>query len=1039
MAKSSSTNFPPSSAWKGIAGLVVSQFAVNSPWLVNQAQALKAGQTVRPPEGYELVLTCVGLVIAAVGTFVIKVWKELEADAVRGTANMIKAAPGIVRDLMGRCWDAVFGTIGRWVQLGSFTRRYFAELRYKHGLFNDKGLGLINANRLDLENVYVEVKASADVQVNRSNVNPVSREIRERAPVWEHLRTLRVGFALVLIGAPGCGKTTLLQHVLLTFANNRQWRCRMRARIPFFIELRKIVPMLQSKDGLSLPKLLEAVLKQDRQTADIAKQLPKGWLEKVLRTGKCILLWDGLDEVADPAERVKVSAWLDGIGNKPEWRDNLSIVSARPAGYRAAPLDRGRVLEVQPFAFEDTKRFISQWYHATEVVSSGNKDNKLIRRRADDGTHELLNAIYNNPRLGDLTSNPLLLTMICMVHRYHGALPGSRSQLYAEICQVLLERWRQQRGVKDNYSGLQKLQVLRPLAAWMMENQTKEIRTDRLLSVAAEPLARIGVTAGKETALVFLKQLQEGSGLLLEREVDTWAFAHLSFQEFLCADDWVNQPVTAPTDWNSKVAESWWRETLLLYASRATDASPLIKAALDRNSAPALALVMQLQNEKLNINVMTRDRVEAAVVKSLGSRDRETFQAAGEAWLHHQQEVNYHRLDDGKQISSAVTQAEFQTFLMSSPAMQANTPPQWRDDWFPDAAKNPVLGVSAETASQYCVWLNSRFAAFHHRLPTPTECPEESVSLIWCHDGDHACLCWDCSTEMVTAVSVWLEMNPELKSHGTANEFVAALKLQSLARVADFDVDGELNSLASKSWGGFLRRFRARVLPLKFDRVLSLETAIDHVLFLALAIPRERNWGLDHNLGLALDRALDRARPRPRGPRRRRPGTDPDHVPGLGGARTVAHDLLRDLDVAWKNSLNRDYDFEKYFITLDDFHSFNLARSFTLARAGVHYLDPGRDRDLLGELASKPGLMGRRARCISPLMMLWEHEATSRSVVSAYRRFWVACFDAIREHDPKLITKEIAPVERLMRILVAREDGELPACEGIRVVRERRI
>ncbi len=42
------------------------------------------------------------------------------------------------------------------------------------------------------------------------------------------------------------------------------------------------------------------------------------------------------------------------------------------------------------------------------------------------------------PGLYDLTVNPLLLTMIATVHRYRGALPGSRVDLNGEICQVML-------------------------------------------------------------------------------------------------------------------------------------------------------------------------------------------------------------------------------------------------------------------------------------------------------------------------------------------------------------------------------------------------------------------------------------------------------------------------------------------------------------------------------------------------------------------------------------------------------------------------
>ena len=104
-----------------------------------------------------------------------------------------------------------------------------------------------------------------------------------------------------------------------------------------------------------------------------------------------------------------------------------------------------------------------------------------------------------------------------------------------------------------------------------------------------------------------------------------------SFQEYLCADEWVSQPANAPRDWGSRVADSWWRETLFLYASRAADASPLVMAALEHGSPQALALVMHLHGEKLKLDVTTRDRVERAVVEALALRDEEKFRPLGEA------------------------------------------------------------------------------------------------------------------------------------------------------------------------------------------------------------------------------------------------------------------------------------------------------------------------------------------------------------------------------------------------------------------------
>jgi hypothetical protein len=119
-------------------------------------------------------------------------------------------------------------------------------------------------------------------------------------------------------------------------------------------------------------------------------------------------------------------------------------------------------------------------------------------------------ALERRPRLREIAANPLLLTMIAMVHRYHGALPGSRVELYAEICEVLLGRWRQAKGVQDPLKTGQKLLVLRPLAAHMMERKLRDITAREALAVIAPKLRRVGVTG--EAAKRFLSDLQESTG-----------------------------------------------------------------------------------------------------------------------------------------------------------------------------------------------------------------------------------------------------------------------------------------------------------------------------------------------------------------------------------------------------------------------------------------------------------------------------------------------------------------------------------------------
>jgi formylglycine-generating enzyme required for sulfatase activity len=496
--------------------------------------------------------------------------------------------------------------------LEALYRRYCAFLIETFGTLDFRGIMQVqHVTRLPLEAIYVPPIGQIDdwpyevAPPPPAGSAPAPSAQRLPSLVCLH-EALRDTPFLVVLGNPGAGKSMFVRHTLLALARGEGRRLGLDARwLPIFFPIAAFAEARGRPGGGDLAPL--DYLREYYMGLSQPDYSPL--FARALTHGQGLVLLDGLDEVR--AGRLELTRCLEAFVREWDAPGNRFVATSRIAGYEDAPLAEALFVRatIQPFDDADIDSFIERWSaayaRAGQPPQADWREAALeLERRAAAHGRSLRAAVFASSGVTALARNPLLLTILALIHNQGAQLPDRRADLYRLCVEALAETWNRARSLSgrevDVYLGDEKIDerfvvnLLGPAALWLHGEQPGGlVEQDELERHLADTLMQTdGLPRGRAQRLAqsFIELMRRDTGLLQERGYRRFGFMHLTFEEYLAARALLESVTVADPDalFHRCCAEPRWREVVRLAVTAAPqrEAQRLLLHMLDAPTPP---------------------------------------------------------------------------------------------------------------------------------------------------------------------------------------------------------------------------------------------------------------------------------------------------------------------------------------------------------------------------------------------------------------------------------------------------------------------
>ncbi|AFZ00184.1 NACHT domain-containing protein [Calothrix sp. PCC 6303] len=432
-----------------------------------------------------------------------------------------------------------------------------------------------------IDDIYIDVNILEEIPSQQwldiSNLQNINREEFDRFGLGEieqkqipGMQAIETYSKLRVLGKPGVGKTTFLQHLAIQ-CNRGIFAANL---VPVFIVLRNFVEESRISGEFSLLSYIRSYFLTSRI-------LDPSTIETLLQAGRVLVLLDGMDEVLNQ-ESNAVLREIRRFSDK--YHKNIFVATCRTAAQKLTI--RGFTdVEVAPFTQEQITTFARKWFAV--FSKTGNQAGQV-----QSGKFIQKLDLPENWQFRQLVITPLFLHLACWVFHGQEKFPTKRTDFYKQGLDLLLGKWDEARGVErdDVYRGFllpQKLKLLSQIAAATFEEGQyffeqrviEEYIGDYIRNLPDLPMEPEELQLESEAVL---KAIEAQHGLLTERARGIFSFSYLAFQEYFTARKIVASHNLQALEQAlgglvSHITDPHWREIFLLTSAMLRSADGLMQ------------------------------------------------------------------------------------------------------------------------------------------------------------------------------------------------------------------------------------------------------------------------------------------------------------------------------------------------------------------------------------------------------------------------------------------------------------------------------